>query len=227
MFERFSGIRELRLTKGEDGLTIIIVCACELNGETNSHVESRSVSQSTPNLCPPPLLFFLLLGSESPYPNVRTSNPVELVLFTRSASLMQPLCNTRQYEIDFRKNLRRWPQCFTRGQLRGHRITSRRYCTFPFSDFFFHAPLRARETPNFWSLTQPTFRFGVLDEKGPRRTMEDAHSYVFNYDGVHGQGFFAVFDGHAGKEAADWCGKNFHQVSTESLHSTMFVMSLL
>ena len=55
--------------------------------------------------------------------------------------------------------------------------------------------------------------------------MEDAHSYVFDYDGVHGQGFFAVFDGHAGREAADWCGKNFYQVSPESLHSTMFVMS--
>ncbi|KAI0305767.1 protein serine/threonine phosphatase 2C [Multifurca ochricompacta] len=66
-------------------------------------------------------------------------------------------------------------------------------------------------TPNFWSSNQPTFRFGVLDEKGPRRTMEDAHSYVFDYAGVHGQGFFAVFDGHAGKEAADWCGKNFHE----------------
>ena len=55
--------------------------------------------------------------------------------------------------------------------------------------------------------------------------MEDAHSYVFDYDGVHGQGFFAVFDGHAGREAADWCGKNFHQVSSDSLQSTMFIMS--
>lgn len=45
--------------------------------------------------------------------------------------------------------------------------------------------------------------------------MEDAHSYVFDYAGVHGQGFFAVFDGHAGREAADWCGQNFHQVSTK------------
>lgn len=97
--------------------------------------------------------------------------------------------------------------------------------SFPATNSFVHAALRARETPNFWSLTQPTFRFGVLDEKGPRRTMEDAHSYVFDYDGVHGQGFFAVFDGHAGREAADWCGKNFHEVSSDSLHSTMFIMS--
>ena len=55
--------------------------------------------------------------------------------------------------------------------------------------------------------------------------MEDAHSYVFNYDGVHGQGFFAVFDGHAGREAADWCGKNFHEVSVESLYPAMMVTS--
>ncbi|KAH9986537.1 phosphatase 2C-like domain-containing protein [Russula compacta] len=73
--------------------------------------------------------------------------------------------------------------------------------------------------PNFWSPTQPTFRFGVLDEKGPRRTMEDAHSYVFDYDGVHGQGFFAVFDGHAGREAADWCGKNFHEYMLSTLQA--------
>jgi hypothetical protein len=138
----------------------------------------------------------------------------QLVLFARSDSFIQSLCFTRQYEIDFRRNLRRGLQCFTRGQLSGRRITSRRYCKFAPTNNFFHAVLRARETPNFWSLTQPTFRFGVLDEKGPRRTMEDAHSYVFDYDGVHGQGFFAVFDGHAGREAADWCGKNFHQVSS-------------
>jgi len=74
-------------------------------------------------------------------------------------------------------------------------------------------------TPNFWSLTQPTFRFGVLDARGPRRTMEDAHSYVVDYDGVHGQGFFAVFDGHAGKEAADWCGKNFHEYMLSTLQA--------
>jgi len=49
--------------------------------------------------------------------------------------------------------------------------------------------------------------------------MEDAHSYVFDYDGVHGQGFFAVFDGHAGREAADWCGKNFHQYMLSTLQA--------
>ena len=56
--------------------------------------------------------------------------------------------------------------------------------------------------------------------------MEDAHSYVFDFDGVHGQGFFAVFDGHAGREAADWCGKNFHEVSLGFLYPAMIVISL-
>jgi Protein phosphatase 2C len=97
--------------------------------------------------------------------------------------------------------------------------------SFFFSVHSFHVPLHPRETPNFWSSDHPTFRFGVLDEKGPRRTMEDAHSYVFDYDGVHGQGFFAVFDGHAGREAADWCGNNFHEVSPELSHLRCPAMS--
>lgn len=40
--------------------------------------------------------------------------------------------------------------------------------------------------------------------------MEDSHSFVYNFGGVHGQGFFSIFDGHAGKHAAEWCGENFH-----------------
>ncbi|KAI0266807.1 protein serine/threonine phosphatase 2C [Gloeopeniophorella convolvens] len=74
-------------------------------------------------------------------------------------------------------------------------------------------------TPNFWSSAQPTFRFGVSDEKGPRRTMEDAHSYMVDFAGIHGQGLFAIFDGHAGKEAAEWCGKNFHEYFLQTLQA--------
>jgi len=124
---------------------------------------------------------------------------------------------TRQHENNVRKNHRGRYHRFTYGQPGGRRITLRRYCKSHPRLPSLYVALRVRETPNFWSLTQPTFRFGVLDEKGPRRTMEDAHSYVFDYDGVHGQGFFAVFDGHAGREAADWCGKNFYEVSSESI----------
>ena len=42
--------------------------------------------------------------------------------------------------------------------------------------------------------------------------MEDSHALVAPFSQVHGQGFFAVFDGHAGKHAAEWCGQHFHEV---------------
>ncbi|PPQ98607.1 hypothetical protein CVT24_003940 [Panaeolus cyanescens] len=50
--------------------------------------------------------------------------------------------------------------------------------------------------------------------------MEDAHSFVVDFDSIRGQGFFAVFDGHAGKHAAEWCGAHFHEYLLDSLHST-------
>jgi len=55
------------------------------------------------------------------------------------------------------------------------------------------------------------YQVGVSEDKGARRTMEDAHSFVVDFGGVRGQGFFAVFDGHAGKHAAEWCGSHFHE----------------
>ena len=42
--------------------------------------------------------------------------------------------------------------------------------------------------------------------------MEDSHALIAPFNQVHGQGFFAVFDGHAGKHAAEWCGQHFHEV---------------
>lgn len=42
--------------------------------------------------------------------------------------------------------------------------------------------------------------------------MEDAYSFIVDFAGVRGQGYFAVFDGHAGKYAAEWCGGHFHEV---------------
>ena len=46
--------------------------------------------------------------------------------------------------------------------------------------------------------------------------MEDSHALVAPFNQVHGQGFFAVFDGHAGKHAAEWCGQHFHEVCSSS-----------
>jgi len=57
----------------------------------------------------------------------------------------------------------------------------------------------------------PAYQVGISEDKGARRTMEDAHSFVVDFCNVRGQGFFAVFDGHAGKHAAEWCGSHFHE----------------
>ncbi|EJD51682.1 protein serine/threonine phosphatase 2C [Auricularia subglabra TFB-10046 SS5] len=67
--------------------------------------------------------------------------------------------------------------------------------------------------PSEWT----TFSIGVSDDKGVRRTMEDAYSFVVDFAGVRGQGFFAIFDGHAGKHAAEWCGQHFHDYFLETL----------
>ncbi|KAI9275991.1 phosphatase 2C-like domain-containing protein [Sporodiniella umbellata] len=60
----------------------------------------------------------------------------------------------------------------------------------------------------------PGFTLGVSEDRNKRcrRTMEDAHTFVFNYMGIPRQGFFAIFDGHAGKATAEWCGSNFDKV---------------
>ncbi|KAH8926463.1 protein serine/threonine phosphatase 2C [Atractiella rhizophila] len=47
--------------------------------------------------------------------------------------------------------------------------------------------------------------------------MEDAHAFVYDFGGVRGQGYFAVFDGHAGKHAAEWCGAHFHEYLLKEL----------
>jgi protein phosphatase PTC1 len=90
-----------------------------------------------------------------------------------------------------------------------------------------------------------TFRVGVTEDKNKkcRRTMEDTHAYLYNFlstppaaSGVEtdsqpqsstsdanaanlrvetDNGYFAIFDGHAGTFAADWCGKKLHLVLEE------------
>ncbi|KZP34480.1 protein serine/threonine phosphatase 2C [Athelia psychrophila] len=100
-------------------------------------------------------------------------------------------------------------------------------------------PLRFTESPNAWSKSISTaegidthgvlnrhstqnnaYAVGVCEDKGTRRYMEDAHSFVVDYAGVRGQGFFAIFDGHAGKHAAEWCGGHFHEVFLDALRAT-------
>ncbi|EEU39503.1 uncharacterized protein NECHADRAFT_94471 [Fusarium vanettenii 77-13-4] len=83
-----------------------------------------------------------------------------------------------------------------------------------------------------------TFRVGVWEDRNKkcRRTMEDTHAFLYNFvqtpalndtsakDKSEGEdqesavsdmvesdnGYFAIFDGHAGTFAADWCGKKLH-----------------
>lgn len=92
-----------------------------------------------------------------------------------------------------------------------------------------------------------TFRVGVTEDKNKkcRRTMEDTHAYLYNFLGTpapsYGQdnrtsdtglthsdalsqqvtetdnGYFAIFDGHAGTFAADWCGKKLHLILEETI----------
>ncbi|CAG8597783.1 14949_t:CDS:2 [Cetraspora pellucida] len=65
----------------------------------------------------------------------------------------------------------------------------------------------------------PYFHVGVSEDRNRRcrRTMEDAHSYFYDFAGIKGQGFFSIFDGHAGKQAAEWCGNHFHEDSVNDV----------
>ncbi|KAK9712468.1 mgpp2cl-1, protein phosphatase 2C-like protein 1, variant 2 [Basidiobolus ranarum] len=66
-----------------------------------------------------------------------------------------------------------------------------------------------------------TFKVGVSHDRNRRfrRTMEDAHAYVSDFGDVTGQGYFAIFDGHAGKKAAEWCGEHLHEVLLDTMKS--------
>ncbi|KAE8225873.1 hypothetical protein CF319_g1449 [Tilletia indica] len=57
------------------------------------------------------------------------------------------------------------------------------------------------------------FRVGIAEDRNKRwrRSMEDSHAFIYDFGGIRGQGFFSVFDGHAGKHAAEFCGKHFHE----------------
>ncbi|PHH91689.1 hypothetical protein CDD83_10673 [Cordyceps sp. RAO-2017] len=91
-----------------------------------------------------------------------------------------------------------------------------------------------------------TFRVGVWEDRNKkcRRTMEDTHAFLYNFldtptpattaneKNPHGRdraetlsqemvqsdnGYFAIFDGHAGTFAADWCGKKLHIILEDTI----------
>lgn len=91
-----------------------------------------------------------------------------------------------------------------------------------------------------------TFRVGVWEDRNKkcRRTMEDTHAFLYNFLATpppnseappkkksdkhdsegsgkemveSDNGYFAIFDGHAGTFAADWCGKKLHLILEETI----------
>lgn len=69
-----------------------------------------------------------------------------------------------------------------------------------------------------------SFRVGVSEAKNGkyRRTMEDVHTYVANFAERLDWGYFGVFDGHAGKETARWCGSHLHELIYDSIQLEEF-----
>lgn len=57
-----------------------------------------------------------------------------------------------------------------------------------------------------------SFLVGVAENKNSayRAKMEDVHTYVANFAERLDWGYFSIFDGHAGKQTARWCGNNLH-----------------
>ncbi|KAI8967416.1 phosphatase 2C-like domain-containing protein [Mycotypha africana] len=77
------------------------------------------------------------------------------------------------------------------------------------------------------SVTKPRytaagFQLGISEDRNKRcrRTMEDAHTFVFDFMGIPRQGFFAIFDGHAGKATAEFCGANFDKILANTIKSS-------
>lgn len=62
-----------------------------------------------------------------------------------------------------------------------------------------------------------TFTCAVASAQGPRDEMEDTHTIVIPFAGVHGQALFGIFDGHGGDEVAKWCNKHYPEVGTQCL----------
>lgn len=50
-----------------------------------------------------------------------------------------------------------------------------------------------------------------------RPTMEDASKVITNFQSIPGNGYFAVFDGHAGSFTANWCAKYISQALARNL----------
>jgi len=64
-------------------------------------------------------------------------------------------------------------------------------------------------------MSYKNLHIGVSGMQGWRMSMEDAHSCMTNFDDK-GSSLFGVFDGHGGKEVADYCAQNLHRFLLDS-----------
>ncbi|KAF6012988.1 hypothetical protein HII12_001702 [Brettanomyces bruxellensis] len=64
-----------------------------------------------------------------------------------------------------------------------------------------------------------SFEVGVSENRNShyRQSMEDVHTYVANFAERLDWGYFAIFDGHAGKQTARWCGSNLHNILYDNI----------
>jgi protein phosphatase PTC1 len=86
--------------------------------------------------------------------------------------------------------------------------------------------INANNTPSIDSTTSDpfvglSFKVGVAENKNTnyRNKMEDVHTYIANFAERIDWGYFAIFDGHAGKETARWCGNNLHSLLEQEISS--------
>ncbi len=63
------------------------------------------------------------------------------------------------------------------------------------------------------------FGIGFSEDQGVRPTMEDAHTLVRNFGGKPNQAFFGIYDGHGGKQVADFASQNLHENFFNELNS--------
>ncbi|GAB5591732.1 mgpp2cl-1 [Umbelopsis nana] len=67
------------------------------------------------------------------------------------------------------------------------------------------------------------FVVGISEDRNKRcrRTMEDAHACIPDFGNIERQGFFGIYDGHAGKATAEWCGENLHKTFLSCLNDNL------
>eukprot|EP00743_Colponemidia_sp_Colp-15_P003265 GILK01003527.1.p1 GENE.GILK01003527.1~~GILK01003527.1.p1 ORF type:complete len:321 (-),score=20.28 GILK01003527.1:305-1156(-) len=61
---------------------------------------------------------------------------------------------------------------------------------------------------------------GWAEDIGMRPTMEDGHTIIDGFGSSSTQGFFALFDGHGGRTAADFACAKFHEIFAEQLQAS-------